>query len=264
MATGDHLVTKRTAYWHHGIDAGDGTVVHFTDRNAAVPEIIRGPAREFSDGDPVAVIVYSSRLFGYREAVERACSKVGSGRGEYDLFDNNCEHFASWCVTGKATSSQATVVRSSASGAGHLGRYAGTMAAAGTGFAGLPGAAAGAVLGLVAGALIGAAESRLKDWGPEAVASDGSCPRCSSGPLDQYVFATHLVCRKCKTEHPLIYGHPGPRELQDQLRTSQVSSEAPRGEVQGPCPHCGWSRWGQICVAGPVHQCTSCLRTYRV
>lgn len=34
------------------------------------------------------------------EIIERAQSKLGSNFGGYDLYKNNCEHFASWCVTG--------------------------------------------------------------------------------------------------------------------------------------------------------------------
>jgi hypothetical protein len=30
MARGDHIITRLVAYSHHGIDLGDGTVVHWT------------------------------------------------------------------------------------------------------------------------------------------------------------------------------------------------------------------------------------------
>ena len=43
-------------------------------------------------------------IFSSRETVERARSKIGQ-KG-YSLVNNNCEHFALWCKTGIAMSSQ--------------------------------------------------------------------------------------------------------------------------------------------------------------
>ena len=39
------------------------------------------------------------------ESYNRAQSKIN--KKEYDLFKNNCEHFALWCRTGKASATQA-------------------------------------------------------------------------------------------------------------------------------------------------------------
>jgi len=44
------------------------------------------------------------RLYDANEVVQRAISKLGEG--DYNLFTNNCEHFATWCKTGTPCSSQ--------------------------------------------------------------------------------------------------------------------------------------------------------------
>jgi hypothetical protein len=36
--------------------------------------------------------------------IQRAESRLGEV--EYGIFENNCEHFATWCVTGEANSAQ--------------------------------------------------------------------------------------------------------------------------------------------------------------
>jgi hypothetical protein len=48
-------------------------------------------------------VEYAVRL-DREEAAARAERMLGSG--DYDFLHNNCEHFATWCVTGKATSAQ--------------------------------------------------------------------------------------------------------------------------------------------------------------
>ena len=46
------------------------------------------------------------RLYSPEETVERALSRLGDGKGEYNLVRNNCEHFAIWCKTGVEESVQ--------------------------------------------------------------------------------------------------------------------------------------------------------------
>ena len=45
-------------------------------------------------------------FYSAEEVVKRARSKVGTGQGEYNLWTNNCEHFAMWCKTGESRCSQ--------------------------------------------------------------------------------------------------------------------------------------------------------------
>lgn len=105
---GDHLQIWRSTFWHHAVDLGYGFVVHFA-----------GPAKEkasarvrydtfeafIGDGSPDAVVVreYGERL-EREETVRRAEAMVGAA--DYNLFTNNCEHLASWCVTGERESRQ--------------------------------------------------------------------------------------------------------------------------------------------------------------
>ena len=110
MALGDHLSVRHGLYTHHGIDLGDGTVVHYgrglSDIKNAKIEIVS--LDTFSDGKPVEVIE-SEVIFSVDEIVERAKSRLGEN--SYDVFDNNCEHFANWCRSGRAESSQANVTK---------------------------------------------------------------------------------------------------------------------------------------------------------
>jgi hypothetical protein len=143
-------------YTHHGIDCGDGTVIHFTGEpgkksDAAVARTAMGDfaldsivhVREYSHkDDPVTV-------------VGRAESKLGGK--EYNLVTNNCEHFATWCCTGKTASQQVRMVSSlttsGAAAATSLGTTVGVVSAVGS-VAGV--SASGLMSGLAtAGSLVG-------------------------------------------------------------------------------------------------------------
>lgn len=100
--TGNHLTTHHGTYYHHGIDCGDGTVVHMT---RAKDRIIRTTFNEFADGRHVHV-ENSQCDYSAMQVIERACSRVGESG--YDIFNNNCEHFVVWCRTGKKCSQQVT------------------------------------------------------------------------------------------------------------------------------------------------------------
>jgi hypothetical protein len=114
MARGDHIVTSMGAYSHHGIDLGDGTVVHWTTavgqtkRDGIIrckqhAEIRQTSLADFSGGGPVWVREYA-HCFDSETVVARALALVG--RRGYHLADNNCEHFACWCKTGRHHSQQ--------------------------------------------------------------------------------------------------------------------------------------------------------------
>lgn len=118
MPLGDHLSVQHGLYTHHGIDLGDGTVIHYgrglSDIKNAKVEIVS--IESFSNGKQVAV-VDSPICFSVDEVAERAKSRLEENN--YDVFDNNCEHFANWCRSGRAISTQAsmtqTVLRQSTS-----------------------------------------------------------------------------------------------------------------------------------------------------
>jgi Lecithin retinol acyltransferase len=115
MARGDHVVRSMDVGTHHGIDVGDGSVVHWSTGPSEAkgsPGKIGGMERaevrqtslaEFAAGRPVWVRTYR-RCHGADAVVARARARVGQ-RG-YDLAENNCEHFACWCKTGQHKSAQ--------------------------------------------------------------------------------------------------------------------------------------------------------------
>jgi hypothetical protein len=64
---------------------------------------------EFSRSGTISVRRYSEAR-DVEQIIYRAMSRVGAG--EYHLVFNNCEHFASWCVTGIPVSEQVELATS--------------------------------------------------------------------------------------------------------------------------------------------------------
>jgi hypothetical protein len=140
MARADHIMVPRLGgvFVHHGIDCGDGTVIHFTGETWTTPRSVqRTPLKEFARGAEVASRDYhefferlqrpeelprrmtirwrrelmrlagsegQSKAFAADAVIERAESRLG--RADFDLVFNNCEHFATWCKTGISDSEQ--------------------------------------------------------------------------------------------------------------------------------------------------------------
>ncbi len=107
MARGDQIYVMRPfvgmegVYEHHGIDCGDGTVIHYSKRGEAT--IRRTSMATFAAGKPIFLKTYSVNYIP-DIAIQRAESRLGEQ--QYNLFHNNCEHFATWCKTGRNESSQ--------------------------------------------------------------------------------------------------------------------------------------------------------------
>ena len=139
MARGDHIFVKRWGgvYSHHGIDCGDGSVIHYSGKDWDRPTVRRSSREEFAGDDPVEIRDYdalersaaepktwvggaSTRFHRLADemrglnvdaqdltadaVVGRAESRLGEG--EFDFVISNCEHFASWCKTGISSSHQ--------------------------------------------------------------------------------------------------------------------------------------------------------------
>jgi hypothetical protein len=101
MARGDHLRVRRsTGYWHHGIDLGDGRVVHYAGEAGSLRNVAVHVSswEAFQRGGPVEIVPYAQPE-PTEAVVARALSRVGESA--YNLLSNNCEHFARWCVTGR-------------------------------------------------------------------------------------------------------------------------------------------------------------------
>ena len=101
MATADHLQVPRRhgLFNHHGIDLGDGTVAHYLEGR----EILRSPISEFSQGEVVSVLNHANASPA-GVTLRRAMGRLGEQN--YNLLFNNCEHFATWCKTGRHRSEQ--------------------------------------------------------------------------------------------------------------------------------------------------------------
>lgn len=118
MARGDRLaVVRRLAgaavpYTHHGIDVGDGTVVHARpddpERLFGGGRVVRTTLAEFAEGAEVRVIHDPPARHPPEEIVERALG--GLGRDGYCPVIDNCEHFTTWCATGAHESRQVDLV----------------------------------------------------------------------------------------------------------------------------------------------------------
>ncbi len=101
MARADHLYVYRHYGFitHHGIDCGDGTVIHYKEGES----IVRTTRDFFARGDEILVRVYD-RCDPPDVVLKRAFSRLGER--DYSVIFNNCEHFATWCKTGQSSSDQ--------------------------------------------------------------------------------------------------------------------------------------------------------------
>ena len=101
MAAADHLQVPRQhgLFHHHGIDLGDGTVAHYLEGR----EILRSSIDEFRQEQPITVIEHDPAS-AKGVTLRRAMSRIGEQN--YNLLFNNCEHFATWCKTGRHRSGQ--------------------------------------------------------------------------------------------------------------------------------------------------------------
>ncbi len=107
-SVGDWVRVYRNGYWHHGIYIGNGWVIHFTApghkdvQNARV--VLTDWATFMATSRRAQIVRPRVPVFAPDVIVQRAHLQMG--RGGYNLAFNNCEHFASWCVTGRFESVQ--------------------------------------------------------------------------------------------------------------------------------------------------------------
>jgi Lecithin retinol acyltransferase len=141
MEKGQHIFVRRPGglftrgMLHHGIDIGDGTVIHFTGFNKKDARVTRTSAKFFERYGKIEIFPYDRILefsiyeFGedVKKAIERNYYNIGEQvpppnvrsldpeqivsesfrwlgekfmNKEYSPFNNNCEHFATYCATG--------------------------------------------------------------------------------------------------------------------------------------------------------------------
>ncbi len=121
IRVGTHIRVRRSGFFHHGIYIGRKKVIHFRGKSKTLATV--GPVAkdslaqfllggtELSDARHRAAkanIVKHQNPGTREEILARAKSLLGSS--DYSLITNNCEHLASWCVTGSASSAQVSTM----------------------------------------------------------------------------------------------------------------------------------------------------------
>jgi hypothetical protein len=99
---------------HCGIYEGDDSVIHFSPPNNSKSKedaiIHRSTLAEFANGSPFHVIVFPpEKCLPIEETIRRARSRLSEDT--YNLFLNNCDHFATWCKIGEHRSLQVDLVK---------------------------------------------------------------------------------------------------------------------------------------------------------
>ncbi|MFQ2565438.1 lecithin retinol acyltransferase family protein [Aeromonas caviae] len=97
---GDHLVSPRAGYQHHGLYLGDHQVIHYQGVSAGIHsgQIAITTLAEFEQGRGYRIQHHRSRVFNREESIDRAYSRLGEAH--YSTLFNNCEHFVLWCIEG--------------------------------------------------------------------------------------------------------------------------------------------------------------------
>ena len=117
LIRGDHIYVRRNGllYSHHGIYAGEGAVINYkgADKEKRDPAVIITDIDNFLNGGKLRRRNYKERL-PYSESLRIAREHLSKKR--YSLRVNNCEHFATYCATGKKKSLQVRRVMSGIAG----------------------------------------------------------------------------------------------------------------------------------------------------
>ena len=107
LLPGDHVYVKRTTrhYKHHGIYIGHGKVIHVSGsiREKRDPEVRESDLSTFLNGGILRRRIYKERLPA-SETIQIAKKQLRNT--SFSIIRNNCEHFATFCVTGKKKSRQ--------------------------------------------------------------------------------------------------------------------------------------------------------------
>ncbi len=107
LLPGDHICVKRKGrfYTHHGIYMDDGKVIHFAGsiREKIDPVVHETDLSRFLKGGILRRRDYKQRLPA-SETIRIAREQLSDR--SYSMIWNNCEHFATYCATGKKKSRQ--------------------------------------------------------------------------------------------------------------------------------------------------------------
>ena len=98
------FLTLQGIYEHHGIDCGNGTVIHYR-KFESYARVERTSLLDFAQSNKICIKDYPVGFcFIADDVIRRAESRLGEEK--YSLLFNNCEHFATWCKTGISDSKQ--------------------------------------------------------------------------------------------------------------------------------------------------------------
>ena len=102
---GDHIYVRRLLFSHHGIYAGDGNVIHYTgeEKEKKDPLVRETIIEDFLKGGKLRRRNYKKHL---PPSETLSLAKKHLSNNGYSITLNNCEHFASYCATGKKKSKQ--------------------------------------------------------------------------------------------------------------------------------------------------------------
>ena len=103
---GDHLVSVRTGYQHHGLYIGNQEVIHYAGHSCGEESgpVVLTSLDVFQNGHPCYIVPHRLRRYSPEQSVERAWSRLGEAH--YSTLLNNCEHFTTWCIQGFHYSAQ--------------------------------------------------------------------------------------------------------------------------------------------------------------
>jgi hypothetical protein len=122
LRVGSHIKVRRFGYYHHGIYVGRHHVIHYSGLSTRLTEkgqarIVSTTLEEFAGESTIEMVEYKPPppTFSRDEIVANAKEKLAESERlaeskRYNVFLNNCEHFATWCMTGKPISKQVWVV----------------------------------------------------------------------------------------------------------------------------------------------------------
>ena len=110
---GDMIRVKIGTIYHYGVYVSDGEVIEFGPPpiKAVPPEsikVISAPIEKFLVGGflEVAELDKKEKKKCRKPDEVVRCARARIGEGGYDIFENNCEHFAYECLTGVRRSTQ--------------------------------------------------------------------------------------------------------------------------------------------------------------
>lgn len=106
MQAGDHLVSPRPGFTHHGLYVGNNEVIHYAGYSSGEEsgQVVQTSLAVFCNGHPCRVVRHSLRRYAPEQSIERAWSRLGEAH--YSALLNNCEHFVTWCIQGFHYSAQ--------------------------------------------------------------------------------------------------------------------------------------------------------------